>query len=463
MPKEFQDFEGSLPDSEDSFHVAGDGFLRLTNFVVNVSSLRDEHRKIIEKKLLPFLLAATKALGPGEYNLLCLGSASATGTFARNGVLSDERAENSAEYAIALFNQQAPMNPHVSTCVLKPLSKPLADSEAREDVIARHLAPQDIEIKQAAFRAATFILHARRKNPKGSEIFQIRELYLFKFKSKAEPLPAALDRLQKVVASKSILTFFAKRIKLLKPIVESLEKFLSEVTAALGPEGKLAVIMIKFMIPDEMDSCYEIKNSVNNHALFRMNGTGNKFSFGISDLLGLLAEAIAAMKGIVKAVNTVQGLPGSADKAVQFVEKFLPDLHAKAVEFARTFGDGFADAVDAFLTMSENGVTSRAIFAPSSDFVPFVFHDRTGNHFVTEPGGREARRNVFGAGFNEVVDVDFGGAVANNWTDFQASAKIKRKIVDLLEIESVNHGTFFLLKGNYPSDLVVGPTNVVKD
>ncbi len=59
--------------------------------------------------------------------------------------------------------------------------------------------------------------------------------------------------------------------------------------------------------------------------------------------------------------------------------------------------------------------------------------------------------------------MDFGGAVANNWTDFQASAKIKRKIVDLLEIESVDHGTFFLLKSNYPSDLVVGPTNVVKD
>jgi hypothetical protein len=463
MPKEFQDYEGSLPDGESPFYVAGDGFLRLINFKVDESKLQPQHEAIIKKELVRFLLAATKALGPGEYKLRCVGSASATGSFDRNAVLSDERAYNAAEFAIESFQKEAPTNPHVSTCKLIPDPKPTADTAAQADVLERHIAHSDIEKKQAHFRAAQFVFSARRNNPKGSQIFQIREIYLFKFTSKSEPLPAALERIKQAVASKTVLSFFLKRVKFIKAILERLEGFLTLVTSALGPEGKLATIMINFMIPEEMDSCYEIKNSVNNHALFRMNGTGNKMSFGVSDILELIAESISAMKGVVKAIKTIQGLPASADKSVQFIEKFVKDLHSDAVELARSFGDGFAEAVDVFLTMSENGVTSRAMFAPSSGFVPFTFHDHTANHQVTEPGGREARRNVFGVAFNEAVDLEFGGPVANNWTDFQAQVKIKRLIVDILEVETLSNGTFFQLKANYPSDIVIGPTNIVKD
>jgi len=71
MAKEFSDFEGSIPESADEFHVAGDGILRLINFDVDVSTLKPQHEKIIEEKLVPFLLAATKFLGPGDYKLRC--------------------------------------------------------------------------------------------------------------------------------------------------------------------------------------------------------------------------------------------------------------------------------------------------------------------------------------------------------------------------------------------------------
>jgi hypothetical protein len=62
-----------------------------------------------------------------------------------------------------------------------------------------------------------------------------------------------------------------------------------------------------------------------------------------------------------------------------------------------------------------------------------------------------------------VVDIEFGGFVPNNWRDFQAEAKYTRIIVDLIEIVTSGGGGFSLLKGNYGQDLIVGPTDIVKD
>ncbi len=462
MAKDFSSFEGSIPDSQDEYHIAGDGFVRLINFAVNHTELRPQHYPIVDQKLIPFLLAATKALGPGDYKLRCVGTASATGSFDGNAVLSDGRALNAAKYAIKSFEAQVATNPHVADCKLTPDPKPAADTAAREDVIARKLAPNDVERKQNHFRAAMFILSAGKKHPKGSEIFQIREIYLFKFTSKEEPLPDALKHIKQVIENKSLILKVAKKLSRLKPLVERIELFSKTLDNALGPEGKLALIMIKFMIPQEMDSCYEIKNSANIHALYRMNGSGNRLSFGLTDMLDIVAESIAATKGVIKAIKSVLGAPKSLDKTVQFLEKFNKELHTDAVEFAGTFGPGFAEFVDVVLTMAENGVTARAMFAPSSPFVPFVFHDRTAKHQVAQLSG-PARRTVFGAAFNEAVDIEFGGFVPNNWRAFQAEAKITRIIVDLVEIETSPHGSFSLLKGNYSDDLIVGPTDIVKD
>jgi hypothetical protein len=462
MSKDFSSYLGSLPDSEDEYHVAANGTLRLINFEVNVSALRPQHKQIITGKLVPFLLSGTKSLGPGNYDLRCVGMASATGGFDRNAILSDERAFNAATFAIKQYEAEAAGNPHVATCKLKPVTKPTADTAARQDVIERNIPPRDVERRQAAFRAAQFFLSAVKKHPKGSAIFQIREIYLFKFKSKQEPLPKVLEHIKTVIESKSFLSFFARRIGKLKAVLDRIELFSKTLENALGPEGKLALIILKFMVPEELDSCYEVKNSENNHALYRMNGMGNKMNSGVMDLLGLVAESIAAMKGVVKALKTVLGVPGKFDKTIQTIEKYVTDLHKDAVELARTFGPGFAEVVDVMLTMAENGVTSKAMFAPASPWTAFMFHDRTAKHHVAQLGG-PARRNVFGALFNEVVDIEFGGPVPNNWRDYQAAAKYRRLIVDLLEVETVAHGTFFLLKGNYGSDLIVGPTDIVKD
>ncbi|HEU4927752.1 MAG TPA: hypothetical protein VFT24_11910, partial [Vicinamibacterales bacterium] len=251
-------------------------------------------------------------------------------------------------------------------------------------------------------------------------------------------------------------------IKRVRVILERIEAFTKLVETALGPEGKLAMIILTFMVPEEIDACYEVKNTESNHGLYRFNGTGNRVSAGLLDLLGLVSEAIEAMKGVVKALKTVLGLPKGAEKAIQFIEKFIKDLHADTVEVARSFGPGMADVVDVMLTMMENGVTTKAMFAPASGFVKFKFHDGSAKHGVAELEG-PARQTVFGLVFNQVVDIEFGGFVPNNFRDFQAEAKIQRSIVDLFEVQAVGLGRFILLKGNYGNDVVVGPTDIVKD
>jgi hypothetical protein len=109
MAKDFTEFSGSLPETQDRFHIAEGGTLRLIDFVVADPNLRKpEHELIIQQKLIPFLLAATDALGPGNYILRCKGFGSATGSFDLNDKLSEARAKNAATFAIRAFEAQAP-------------------------------------------------------------------------------------------------------------------------------------------------------------------------------------------------------------------------------------------------------------------------------------------------------------------------------------------------------------------
>ncbi|BBU32157.1 hypothetical protein BTHE68_58910 (plasmid) [Burkholderia sp. THE68] len=463
MAKNFTDFSGSLPDSQDAYHIAGDGIFKLINFAVGVGELREEHKRLIEAKLVPFLLAATKALGPGDWHLLCVGMASASGSFSMNEQLSDRRAKSALRHAIDAFNSHSATEPHVKNCTL--FGNPHGDGkiEASIDAVEHHIKSYEIDRKQARYRAALFILGARKEHPKGSSTFQIREIYLFNFKTKEEPLPVVLKRLKQFYDSNSVLLLIGKRFRALAPLIEKFSLFMTNIDKALGPEGVVAKMMIKFMIPEETDACYEIKNSEGNHALYRFNGLGHKLEIGIMTLLEFVSEAIAAMKGVIKVLGVISKVPGSADKAVQSIESIMHDFHTQAVLVARQVGDNFAELVDIILTMTENGVTAKAAFAPSSLWCPFRFHDGSANHQVVEPNHRSAQRNVFGAVSHQVVNLDFDGGVTNDWRNFNAEVKITRVIPNVLDIETAKSGFLYLLKGNYPFDTVVGPTNIVID
>ena len=462
MTKNIAEFQGSLADSEDNFHVVVDGSLRLINFEVNRAELRSQHKTIIEQKLVDFLVKATKALGPGQYLLRCKGFCSATGSFPYNEALSQNRANNALNYAIDLYNKRKVADSGLVNRTI--IGQPIADGkiDAAIDQINRHVAHVDLERKQAAFRAVQYGLSAGRALPKGSDIFQIREIFLFKFSSKEEPLPDVLKKIQQAIDNQGTIFKILKASAALKPMIETIEKFLKQVDTALGPEGKAVKIIVKWMVPAEIDSCYEVKNWMEVHALYRFNGSGHSFDFGIMDFVGLIGEVVGAMKGVIKVISAILKIPGQAEKTIAFIEKYVRDFHNYMVQLATGVGPVFAELVDQMLTAAENGVTIRAAVLPSSEFVKFKFHDNSAKHLVTELGGKSARRNVVGIPFKQIEDLQFGGPVPNNWIDFQAQAKIPMITPNFINFETTD-GSFYMLKGDYMSDLKVGPTNVVTD
>jgi len=90
----------------------------------------------------------------------------------------------------------------------------------------------------------------------------------------------------------------------------------------------------------------------------------------------------------------------------------------------KTVGDEVADQVAKLVDLANPSVSAwDKLTIPTSGWAPFMFHDRSPKHRVTEGVGA-AKRTAIDLGFKSAVDLDFGGAVPNNWTEYNASAKI---------------------------------------
>jgi hypothetical protein len=455
-------YSGSFPDSEDEYHVADGmaGVVRLINFGVDSAIVLVQHKHVVDKIVTPFLIQATEFLGPGTYDLRCIGLCSATGSFAHNHGLSYSRATAALEYTINSYNSQKLAIPAIARCLINPKPIPDGKIEASIDQVKRHIAYYDLERKQAHYRAVQFYLSAGREEPTDSTIFQIRSINLFKFESKSEPLPAVLKDIETVAKKLPTIEWILKRAGKILPLVAKLMDFVELVGKALGWEGQLAMIMIQWSIPKDIDACYEMKNWLSVHALYRFNGSGHQFDFGILDFLGLIGEVVATVKGTIAVLKKIHNLPKQLESVVDQAEKFIPEFHQKAVEFANDIDSEFGQLVDSLLTAAENNVSVDAALLPSSKFFPYQHHDRKASHVVTEYDGKRARRNVFGVPTRQVDDVEFGGAVPNNWQDFQAEAKIVMLTPNFVNFET-SDGSLVLLKGNYMTDLEVGPLKVV--
>jgi hypothetical protein len=87
-------------------------------------------------------------------------------------------------------------------------------------------------------------------------------------------------------------------------------------------------------------------------------------------------------------------------------------------------GNEVADQVKKMVDLANPSVSAwDNLTIPTSDWTPFMFHDRSPKHRVTEGVGA-ARRTSVDLGFKSEVDLDFGGALPNNWIDYNASARI---------------------------------------
>jgi hypothetical protein len=436
-----------LPPEADAFHVVVGGNVYLINFAVDQSNLRTQHEHYINVLVVPFITKAAKRFGPGDYALHVIGAASATGDWDHDMTLSLQRAYKSATYAINQFEKEKMKDPLLARVNIEPaiqgIGRMVSTEEAR---LFRLKSSPQIEKSQAHHRSVLFRLTAGFTHPKGASTFYIREHYRFKFKKVEEPLPAFLKRVEQFLADNPLLNKILGDLKdkLLKPFLTAIGPFYSLV-------GKT---LVAFVIPQDADYCYEIKDYRSTHALYRFSGVEHKFSLSLMDLLGLLAS----LYSVLKTVNDILSKEGKVEKWAEVLLKQLDQQVSELLGKSRPIvGDAAADAIKNFFELVKTGQLRTSIFAPTSDWVPFTFYDGGPDHDVINLNG-PARRFANGAVFVEGVELDFAGYVPNNWVDYNARALIitfsGRN--SLLGDNSNALGQLMRIKGPYLTDISPG-------
>jgi hypothetical protein len=430
-------------------------------FDVDRSTLLTEHSNFLKTTMVPFVGRALKRLGPGTYDLIIHGSASATGSTDHNFELGARRASVVANETIRLFEEQKKTDPSLSPFSLNPVTIDHGDEDAELDPLlagARKHGTSQVEKVQAIFRSAVF--NFRAKQGRKSATFQIREIYFFKFKKVEQDLPAVLKAIDDFL-DKPVQGFIFRFLR---------DKLLDPVKKALGEVGFLAGHLISFLIPSTADYCFEIKDSLNDHALYRFNGVEHKDSFGILDLISFVTKllgVIQALEKAAKAASTGSALAKKLFSIAEGIGKVTDELIDKLFPLLeKTFGRGVAQQIkDLFLQLRKG---SRSLFevisVPGSGFTAFRFHDNQADHDVKQLSD-PARRIAVDAAFHSSVEIFFGGSATPSSTAFKAQAHILTGFLvrNSLFLSGTADGIFIPVKLGYLIDVAPGLFDPVTD
>jgi hypothetical protein len=389
-------------------------------FDVDLFALVPEHKSFIRLTLVPFVERAVKRLGPGSYELLLHGSASATGSSDHNFQLGARRASSVSSEIIRLFEENKKKDPALAPIQLIPAFLNHGDEESGKDPLlpgARRFGNNQVEKVQGIFRSAIFNFRAAQPNKLAT--FQIREIYFFKFKKIAQPLPVVLKEIDEALDN-AVIKFV---------VGQAISQALKGVMKALGSVGEIAKHLVTFMTPKTVDYCFELKDSLEDHALYRFNGVEHKDKFGVMDVVSFITTVIGfvkALEGVSKALGTTTSIGKKIVSALEAASKVSDELIEKAMPFleARLGRDAALALKQAFLEL-RSGVRSviETISVPGSPFTPFKFFDGQADHDVKQLS-KPARRAQVDAGFFSRVDIAFGGSASNRSAVFAAEASI---------------------------------------
>jgi len=419
------------------------------------------HKHFMEKTMVPFIGRALRRLGPGTYELLIHGSASATGPTDHNFDLGARRATNVADYAIAQFEVQKKSDPTLAPFTLSRAILNHGDDDSESDPLLagarRHGNPQ-VEKVQAIYRSAMFNFRAAQTNK--SSIFQIREIYYFKFKKIEEDLPTVLKEISDFL-DKPVQGFVFGLLK---------DRILAPVQKALGEVGFLAGHMIGYMIPKTVDYCYEIKDSLNDHALYRLHGAEHKDDYSAFDLISFVTKlmgTIKALETVAKGSGIAAGIAKKIYAAADGLTKVTDDLINTAYPYLeKKLGTEAAQQVkELFISLRDGSKTLfSALTIPGSPFRPFRYHDKQADHDVKQLD-KPARRVLFGAAYNSAIDLSFGGSASPTSTAWMAEAHIVTgfSIRNSLVANATMDGVFLPVKLGYVIDVAPGFSDPVTD
>ena len=450
MSNSLQYFTEELRYETGKYHHVEKGNVYVVNFTPNSSTLLSAHKAVIDRLIVPFLVKATKHLGPAEYSLNVLGSASATGTAEHNYELGAQRAYNAALYAIRGFDEIKRHDAELAGMTIYPTAGTIGSEKSKP--IAAHWgwATRDqIEKNQAFFRGAVFKFKADIQHPPNANIYFIREIYYFKFKKVSEEAPALIKKIEEWLSNPIIKGIVDIGFgKLIKPLLE-----------ALGAAGKAATHLITYTIPSKVDYCFEVKDYRDRHALYRYTGVEHKDSLGLSTLLSLISGLSALIKYLVTLAKGI----ASVQKIADALEK-LPDelINKIAEQIEKIASKKYADLFRSLVDKLRNNSIQDFLAVPASPWSPFRFYDESPEHDVALLQGA-AKRTSVDAGFHSAVHLDFGGHPPNSWTQYMAHAII---ISDFSLTKGIfgfgsSTGSFILVQGPYYGDIAIGSGAVV--
>jgi hypothetical protein len=430
-------------------------------FDVDHSALVTEHKVFIKATMVPFIERAVKRLGPGAYELLIHGSASATGSSEHNFELGARRESSVSAEVIRIFEEDKKKDTSLVPFNLIPTFLNHGDEDAEKDPLlqgARRQGNNKVEKVQAIFRSAVFNFRAEQR--KKSATFLIREIYFFKFKKIEQPMPEILKQIDDALDN-----------AIVKFVVDlAIKQALKKVMEALGSIGGLASHLVTFLIPKTVDYCFEIKDSLKDHALYRFNGVEHKDSFGVMDVISFITKVLGFLKALErfsKVLGTTSDIGKKIVSAVKGLSKVSDELIEKAMPFLeKHLGQEAALQIkNLFLALRGDARSLiEAISVPGSGFTPFHYHDGQADHDVKQLA-KPARRVQLDAFFFSRVDISFGGSASPTSTAFAAEASIVTSSIlfNSFFTSGTADGVFIPVKLGYLTDIAPGPFDPVSD
>jgi hypothetical protein len=184
-------------------------FVLFSNFAVNHTELREEHKAFIRDQFVRFLIQQLEANGFKDTRLTVFikGSASATGSSEGNMALSIGRANSVGAGIKAQFDVQKVRSAIARNVTLVPEAIGVGDTEAKR-LLALHrklnpgpaLTPSQIELLQPGARSAFSALRIVHVVSEDDKIILCRQNFSTKFKKKKVPanqLEQVLDDAEK--------------------------------------------------------------------------------------------------------------------------------------------------------------------------------------------------------------------------------------------------------------------------
>jgi hypothetical protein len=406
-----------LTINSDDVSIDDQSIVRFKNFAVNSTAPKPAHAAYAPF-LVGFLIRQIDSIGrtDDKATVHIFGEASATGPALGNAHLAQGRADAIGRMLKAEFDKQKGASGIARKMTMVIDAKGTGDARARDDRDTRLsglVLNTSIDKMQNDYREAYVNLSARHVVVDDDLLYDCRMVYNIKLDTKKVPaneLERVLDDMETKLGS--VGTFLAKfgfdqlKSYVVKTLKETVKPLFEDF-----PEIAIVYESIDFIVPSDLNLCFQFRNHQGTMGQYQYSGTENKKALDLFDCVSKLIGMLKWLTKINDALEKVDKLgkqfDGASDavkklkQATGYLKKGLDDLLSKDGYIRKYLGDGVADLL---LTILSSGVSGPLVIEASDWFA--VTFEKKSVYAVSSFGGgaRTETRELLG---KAVVTLDF--------------------------------------------------------